>query len=381
MALCIVAAILLIYAAALSAWWSLRPQRSHVARIVGIAALFGSMAGFIVSELAVDSSVVRAALGVLAALTAGRMYSYWMEGKPALPGEYFRFISFSFLRPYLVYPPDARRVRPHIAREIARLLICIAIIPAAWSAVAWLAFNTVAGEYWSVDHVVVLAGFVIILTCAGQCFLAIWRLQGLPIRRPIVDNILAVRTPADFWRRWNWPPHAWLWRDFYTPAGGRRRHVLAVMLAFLVSGIAHELLFALATRRITGHQTLFFLLNGVGVAASPQLERLTRLGWIGAFPAHHHPRVPDRPLAAVPGFDRLCHSDLHEVDLADVVKYPWVRMIESEQRKQAIAMHHAGRLPEAEAIYRQLLARQGDDADLLNLLGCSCIKPAATPKG
>ena len=286
-------ALLSSYAAALAAWWTVAPQRSRLARGVSVAALLLAMAIFIVTILESDAAALarpglRKSLWaqiplLIAALTAGRMYSYGVESTPAPLGRYLRYISIGLLRPYLVYSPRAvRRSRPHLGREIARLLICVAIIPAAWIAAAMFIVRTPAvQDHWPLNHLAVLVGFVIIVTCAGQCLLAIWRLQGLPVRRPLVDNILAARTPADFWRRWSWPVHNWLFRYFYIPAGGRRHHVRAVMVAFLFSGLAHELLFFLALGRVTGHQTLFFLLNGVGVAASPQLERLARLGSLG----------------------------------------------------------------------------------------------------
>jgi hypothetical protein len=98
------------------------------------------------------------------------------------------------------------------------------------------------------------------------------------VRRPVNDNILLSRTPADFWRRWSWPIHGWLMRYVYHSdiGGGRRHHVRATVLAFLISGIGHEILFFAAIGRATGHQTLFFLLNAPAVLASGAMERFAR---------------------------------------------------------------------------------------------------------
>jgi D-alanyl-lipoteichoic acid acyltransferase DltB (MBOAT superfamily) len=97
----------------------------------------------------------------------------------------------------------------------------------------------------------------------------------------MVDNIWLSRTPADFWRRWSWPVHTWLNRYVYTPWGGRARAGLAVMMSFLVSGLAHEVMAGVGLGRVTGHQTAFFLISGLGVLASASLEKLARWGVAG----------------------------------------------------------------------------------------------------
>jgi D-alanyl-lipoteichoic acid acyltransferase DltB (MBOAT superfamily) len=121
----------------------------------------------------------------------------------------------------------------------------------------------------------------VIIQSFGQLNLGLWRLLGLRARRPVADNILLSRTPADFWRRWSWPIHLWLYRYVYQPCGGRRRHVRAVLVVFLVSGLLHEILAAVAIGRVTGHQTLYFMISAIGVLASPTLLRLERFGLSG----------------------------------------------------------------------------------------------------
>jgi hypothetical protein len=75
--------------------------------------------------------------------------------------------------------------------------------------------------------------------------------------------------------------HLWLYRYVYQPAGGKRHVVRAVLAAFAVSGLLHELLAYAAIGRVTWHQTLYFMISALGVLASPGLEWLGQLGLIG----------------------------------------------------------------------------------------------------
>jgi hypothetical protein len=56
---------------------------------------------------------------------------------------------------------------------------------------------------------------------------------------------------------------------------------------FLVSGLFHELAFAMATSRLTGYQFAFFTIQGPAALASGRLERLARRGGILAKVAAH----------------------------------------------------------------------------------------------
>jgi hypothetical protein len=133
---------------------------------------------------------------------------------------------------------------------------------------------------WLVNHLILVIGFVIVMTAFGQASLAVWRLMGLRVR-PLVRWIWMARTPADFWRRWSWPIHLWLYRYIYLPSGGRRRAVGAVLAVFAFSAILHEVLAFVAIGRVTGHQSAFFAVSAAGVLASPMLEGIGRCGAVG----------------------------------------------------------------------------------------------------
>ena len=274
----------LIYSAALAAWWVATPSRGRRIHIVVKIIAFCisiSVSVFAAMVIPLDAPIIRAGIAILGVITGSRIASYWFEGKEASAREYFRFISIAMLHPYLVFARGRPCAKPRVGREIARLILCALIIPPALFVAQVLILVTIAQDVWTLNHLIVLAAFVIIMGCVGQCLLAIWRLQGLPIAHPVNDSILASRTPADFWRRWSWPPHVSLHRYIYRPLGGRRRHVFATLAVFLTSGVAHDILFFVAMGRLTGHQTLFFVLNGFGVLASPALERVAAFGLAG----------------------------------------------------------------------------------------------------
>lgn len=274
-------ALAIMYAGALLAWVGLRASSAAIRVSSGIAALLACVFAVIVVPL--DLPVVRTPVAIIGLVAALRVISYWIEGGRAFLREYFVFISFGMIQPRLLYRITGRRanVRPQVGREIARMLIGVAIIPAAWMLAGQLIVSDAVQRSWLLNHLIVAAALVVIMQSLGQVLWGLWRLQGFMFVRPVADQILASRTPADFWRRWTWVTHAYLWRYVYLPLGGRRRHIRAVMGVFIVSALVHEFLFAIVLGRATGHQTLFFLISGVGVLASPLLERLGQRGWAG----------------------------------------------------------------------------------------------------
>jgi hypothetical protein len=104
---------------------------------------------------------------------------------------------------------------------------------------------------------------------------------------PIIRNAYLSRTVSEFWQRYNYRLHDWLYRNVFQAAGGRRAPARSVLLVFVFSGVFHEAAFALATSRLTGYQFAFFAIQGPAVLASRHLERLSRGGAIaGRIMAH-----------------------------------------------------------------------------------------------
>jgi D-alanyl-lipoteichoic acid acyltransferase DltB (MBOAT superfamily) len=143
-----------------------------------------------------------------------------------------------------------------------------------------LIFEGPGRDHWLLNHLLLVVGFVVVMTAFGQVNLGLWRLLGVRAR-PVMDHIWLARTPADFWRRWSWPIHLWLYQYVYIPCGGRRRAFWALLAVFAFSGLLHELIAFVASGRITGHQSAFFGLSAAGALASPLLERIGRRGLVG----------------------------------------------------------------------------------------------------
>ena len=270
----VITAIAASYACALIAYGACRIRHRTLAGVLAsLLGIAGMLAAMIVPA---EATVARFLIGVLGSITLCRIYSFWRDRVDLPAGAYLRFVSVALLRPQLIYSDPPRR-RPDVVREVARFVLAIGVMIPAWLLPAGIIPATPAVERsWMLNHLIVLAAFVVIMGAIGQALLAVWRLQGFPVRRPVNDNILLSRTPADFWRRWSWPIHGWLMRYVYDFCGGPRHHVRATLAVFFISGVGHELLFFAVLGRATGHQMLFFLLNAPAVLASPALERFAR---------------------------------------------------------------------------------------------------------
>jgi hypothetical protein len=128
--------------------------------------------------------------------------------------------------------------------------------------------------------------FVLAIESLSPALCALERLAGFDTT-PVIRNAYLSRTVSEFWRRYNDRIHDWLYRNVFEATGGRRPPVRSVLLVFLVSGLFHEVAFALATSRLTGYQFAFFTIQGPAVLASGRLDRLARRGGIvGKLAAH-----------------------------------------------------------------------------------------------
>ena len=150
------------------------------------------------------------------------------------------------------------------------------------------------------NHAVMLLTFVLAIESLSRALCGLERLAGFDTT-PIIRNAYLSRTVSEFWRRYNDRIHDWLYRNVFQATGGRRAPVRSVLLVFLVSGLFHEVMFALATSRLTGYQFAFFTIQGPAALASGRLERLARRGGIAGKIAAHGatialPRRHVRPL-------------------------------------------------------------------------------------
>ena len=272
-------ALLLAYAVAILAWLLQRRAGASsptVAAVWCVCVLACSALVFFEQD-----HVVRALTFTCGSLIALRTYSYCFAAAPCGLADFLRFLSVGMLRPYLVYSPTPPlSVRASLPWELLRMTVASGMVVITWLVARQLITVGPGRHSWLVNHLILVVGFTIVMTSFGQASLALWRLMGLRVQ-PVARQIWLARTPADFWRRWSWPMHHWLYQYVYLPCGGRRRVALSVLAVFAVNGILHEVLAFVATGRLTGHQSAFFGISAVGVLASPMLEAVGRCGFFG----------------------------------------------------------------------------------------------------
>jgi hypothetical protein len=201
--------------------------------------------------------------------------------------EYCRLlIPFPILA--VVYPDHKRRlVRPDRPwPHILRILAGSACVAAGVVLVRSISMNAVVQSSPALDHAIRVLIFVPVIESISRVLYGFERLAGFDTR-PIIRNAYLSRTVSEFWQRYNYRLHDWLYRNVFQATGGRRAPVRSVLLVFVFSGVFHEAAFALATSRVTGYQFAFFAIQGPGVLASRHLERLARGGGIaGRITAH-----------------------------------------------------------------------------------------------
>jgi hypothetical protein len=275
----------LFHAAAMMAWPATRTR----SRLAWLAICIFAAGLFVLAEVLVwpKAKIVRGCLAVVALLLALRVYSYCRSTVRGGFLNYVRFLSLGLLSPHLVYSPSehATRRRTPVGVEILRVAGGATIALVLFFLTRQLIGIQAAINSWFVNDLIFTVGFVFIVQAVGQGFFGLWQLLGIR-SHPLMNNILLSRTPAEFWQRWSWPIHLWLYRYVYVPAGGNSHRTRATLLVFLISGLQHELLVALAIGRVTGHQTAFFMLNALGVLASPAMERFARRGLLAKSLMH-----------------------------------------------------------------------------------------------
>lgn len=151
---------------------------------------------------------------------------------------------------------DWRRLRWSLGQAVLGLALFAAVFAHDWSQAPFV-----------VEHVVKVVASYCALMPLTQLGASGARLTGIaafdPMRSPA-----AAETPADFWRRWNRPAQKFFEEYAFFPAGGLRHPKRATLMTFAVSAAVHEYVFGIAAGQLQGWQAMFFLTQGVAVAAT-----------------------------------------------------------------------------------------------------------------
>ena len=130
------------------------------------------------------------------------------------------------------------------------------------------------------DHTVKFVAFAVAIEAFARFIQHLERLWGFDVP-PLIDHAWLSRTVGEFWSRYNIRVHDWFEHNVFRPSGGRRYPVRGVFLTFFVSGVLHEIGFAIATSRIDGYQFAFFMLQAPAVVVSRVAERSLPGGAVG----------------------------------------------------------------------------------------------------
>jgi predicted DCC family thiol-disulfide oxidoreductase YuxK len=128
-----------------------------------------------------------------------------------------------------------------------------------------------------------MIGMVFVLHFGIFALLAIaWRAYGLDVR-PIMDAPLKSTTLGEFWgRRWNGAFNQLVFENVFQPVARSIDPILGTVVAFLASGLIHELVISLPARAGYGLPTAYFLLQSCGVIIQHRAPRI-RYGMAGQF--------------------------------------------------------------------------------------------------
>ena len=128
-----------------------------------------------------------------------------------------------------------------------------------------------------------MIGMILVLHFGIFALLAIaWRAYGLDVR-PIMDAPLNSTSLGEFWGgRWNGPFNQLAFENVFWPVARSTDPILGIIVAFLASGLIHELVISLPARTGYGLPTAYFLLQGCGVIIQHRVPRI-RHGMAGQF--------------------------------------------------------------------------------------------------
>jgi hypothetical protein len=231
-------------------------------------------------------------------------FRHWRKmGRSIALRDYYRFL-IPFPPLSAVYPDHKRRLRRPESPwpQVLRLFGGIIGITMALLAIRALSRLAPVRSSFALNHVVMLLTFVLAIESLSRALCGLERLAGFDTT-PIIRNAYLSRTVSEFWQRYNYRIHDWFYRNVFQATGGRRAPARSVLLVFLVSGLLHEVMFTLATSRLTGYQFAFFTIQGPAALASGRLERLARRGGIAGKIAAHGATILFVAITSVLFFD------------------------------------------------------------------------------
>jgi predicted DCC family thiol-disulfide oxidoreductase YuxK len=169
--------------------------------------------------------------------------------------------------------------RGNLARHTRRIILAITKVLSgaiALFVLARLASNPLLAGWIGMVGMILILHFGL-FELAGVA----WQIAGVPAR-PIMNAPIKATSLNEFWgRRWNGAFNQLMVDLFFRRFARSLGTTSAVLIAFVISGLIHELVISLPARAGYGWPTLYFLVQGLGVIAQRSLGM--RRGFTGWF--------------------------------------------------------------------------------------------------
>lgn len=171
---------------------------------------------------------------------------------------WFGMHPFLFLKKYASFPQKGKRM---ILFGLSRIILGLLFIYFSW----WLHYTSVISNVWMemiLCSFILLAGLSLLLHFGIlSIYAGIWRILGYKayylFNAPIKSTTL-----KEFWgKRWNKGFSEMIAISIYKPLKSKASNRLAFFIAFMFSGLLHELAISVPVNKGYGLPTLYFLLH------------------------------------------------------------------------------------------------------------------------
>jgi MBOAT, membrane-bound O-acyltransferase family len=237
--------------------------------------LLCAVMAFLPSTMPLEYHLLRFLAAMSVAVLCAKLYDLrfdLLHGTHVQFREYLRFLGNPFV---VVRRRLAFESRPARASDLQRLVAGLCGLAAGVAAGRQVFLTDWSKLPFLLEHSAKLIALYVPLLSGLSAGAAGWRLLG-GSAQDTMDRPYLARTPAELWRRYNRNMQQFFLEDVFKHLGDKVGRPARIMIVFCVSALLHEYVFGIATGRVQGYQTAFFLLQGIAVAGT---TRVRPRGW------------------------------------------------------------------------------------------------------
>lgn len=227
-----------------------------------------------------ESVQLRALACVLAIDLFAKIVDYATQQRRGVIGDTSLRAFLAFLVPFPVFLVQfgqrKQRADQFTLPQMLSMLAGFAIFALCFAVVIKLSHVDLVRSSFLLDHTLKFILFAIAVESLARGLHGVERIAGYDTP-PLINTAIGSVTVGEFWRRYNTRIHGWLDQNVSRPVGGMRRPVRSIILVFAVSGVLHEIGFAVATSRLDGYQFTFFILQAPAIIFLPHDRPSARL--------------------------------------------------------------------------------------------------------